>query len=141
MRFPLVTHRVEDGDGVGQPVAFAVLCLEDEGSTKRFLNFIAGNNDISRTKVAVVDKDMSEINAIRQEWPHVSVILCYFHVIRAIDRKMTAMKMSADEKEKCENVSLSLHLFIYTVCPGIKFFINIFSVSPLLFNTLNFALY
>lgn len=94
-----MTHRVEDGDGVGQPVAFAVLWREDEESIKEFLNFIGGNNDISRTKVAAVDKDLSEINAIKQEWPHVSVILCYFHVIRAIDRRMTAMKTSADEKE------------------------------------------
>jgi transposase-like protein len=108
MRYPLSTVLAEDSDGIGQPVAFALLAREDEASIKGFLNFISKNNNMERTQTVIVDKDQAEINAVKAEWPHVRIMICYFHIIKALDRKLASSGMSADDKAACGKVSILL---------------------------------
>ena len=98
MRYPLFTLLVEDGDGLGQPVAFAIMAREDQSHVEGFLKYFGEANDMSRTHCVVVDKDMAEINAVKKCW-NFPVLICYFHVLRAIDRHLASTNMSAEEKE------------------------------------------
>lgn len=106
MQIPLFTLLVEDGNGVGQPVAFGLMTTEDQAHIEGFLNFFKKHNDTSTTKCIVVDKDLAEINAIKSVLGHVHVIICYFHVLRAIDRHLTSvMHLSSDKLTTCLEVS------------------------------------
>lgn len=106
MMFPLFTLLVEDGHGSGQPVAFGVMVHEDQLHIESFLRFFSTANAICRTECVVVDKDLAEINAVRSVWPSVRLIVCYFHVLKAVDRHLTAMRLSDEQREKCFDVSM-----------------------------------
>lgn len=104
MRYPLFTLLAEDGEGCGQPVAFGLLAREDQEHIEMFLNNFAANNDIHNTVITVVDKDMAEINAVNKCWPACHVIICYFHVLRAVDRHLATANLSASDKHHCSEV-------------------------------------
>lgn len=101
MRYALCTLLVEDGEGRGQPVAFAILAREDQEHIETFLTLFMNENDMSQTVVTVVDKDMAEINAIKKCWPTTHLVICYFHVLRAIDRYLATSALSQSDKESC----------------------------------------
>jgi len=46
--------------------------------------FTAFVGDVSRDKMLMVDKDYKEINAASEVLPHVSILLCHFHVVKAM---------------------------------------------------------
>lgn len=108
MRYPLYTLLVEDGHGVGQPVAFGLLAREDQNHIEHFLNYFAECNNLENTQCVITDKDMAEINAVNKCWK-VPVLICYFHVLRAIDRHLASTQMSSDEKELC---CLVMHMLL-----------------------------
>ncbi|XP_047129191.1 uncharacterized protein LOC124809264 [Hydra vulgaris] len=100
-RYPLFTLLVEDCDGVGQPIAFAIMTSEDQNHIEKFLEYFAECNDISKTQCVVVDKDVAEINAINKCWNNVKVLICYFHVLRAIDRHLNLLRLDQTQNELC----------------------------------------
>jgi len=104
MRYPLYTLLVEDGHGIGQPVAFALMAREDQAHIEEFLNYFATCNSLDNTQCVVTDKDLAEINAVKKSW-NVPVLMCYFHVLRAIDRHLAGTQMTAEDKELCCLVS------------------------------------
>ena len=107
MCYPLYTLLVEDNDGVGQPVAFGLLRREDTAHIKEFLNFFKANNGMQRTEAVVTDKDMAEISAVHECWPNVSVIICRFHILRAIEKHLSSTSMSKCDQLSCCEVSAS----------------------------------
>jgi len=98
MSYPLFTLVVEDGDGVGQPVALVLIAREDQVHIEQCLNYFGDANDLSGTHCVVLDKDMEEINAVKNCWD-LSVVIYYFHMLRAIDRHLASTHMSAEQKE------------------------------------------
>jgi len=104
MRYPLFTLLVEDGHGIGQPVAFATIAKEDQAHIEEFFKYFASCNSMENTQCVVTDKDLAEINALKQTWK-VPVPVCYFHVLRAIDRHLAGSQMSAEDKQLCCLVS------------------------------------
>ena len=48
--------------------------------------------DASQTKTLMVDKDYKEINAASEVLPHVSILLCHFHVVKAMRSRIMQLK-------------------------------------------------
>jgi len=119
MRYPLYTLLAEDADGVGQPVAFALLAREDQTHVEHFLRYFAECNSLSNTQCVVVDKDLAEINAMKNCW-QIPVLICYFHVLWAIDRHLAGTQMAAEDKELCCLVSallrwINVHVGLFSI--------------------------
>lgn len=67
-------------------VAAALLRKEDHLSIGTFLEiFKEANPSSSQLKTIVVDKDLAEIKAIKNQFPDVKIILCYWHNICNIE--------------------------------------------------------
>ena len=48
-----------------------------------------------------MDKDQKEIDAVKEEYPNAHVIICHFHCLQAVDRRLVIAKLeSVDLREQ-----------------------------------------
>ncbi|KAG3239449.1 hypothetical protein PI124_g15614 [Phytophthora idaei] len=59
-------------------------CLTDVIEAFKF-----SNSSWEPIRVIAIDKDMGELSLLESHFPHVKVILCYFHLKKYIRSKMT----------------------------------------------------
>jgi len=84
MQMPLYTIAVVDRDGLGQPVAHAILAREDQTHIGMFLEDVMNWHPECATSTFVTDKDFAEINAIKSVLPSAKIFLCRFHIMKAV---------------------------------------------------------
>lgn len=79
---PLYVVMVEDGNGKGAAVAYALLANERKESIFFFLNTLLKTNPLVKDLATcfIVDKDFTQINVIESLFSKAQVILCRFHV-------------------------------------------------------------
>ena len=73
--YPLFAIMAEDGDGRGKPVAYCFLRSETKDNLEKVLNYFCNFNDTSRTKIVMVDKDLSVINVLKSKLPDANILL------------------------------------------------------------------
>lgn len=49
-----------------------------------------------KTQVVLTDKDCREINAVQEVFPHAVHLLCNFHTLAAVDRRLGDANLSRD---------------------------------------------
>lgn len=77
-------------NGQGQVAALFLLAHVTSANISKMLLIFRQRNVISEaTKVIFTDKDFSEREAIRQIFPHVNLLLCFFHTLKTFRSKMT----------------------------------------------------
>lgn len=54
----------------------------------RFYFIFFQKNDVTKTTVVLTDKDCKELTAIHEVFPHAKSLLCTFHVLQAVDRRL-----------------------------------------------------
>ena len=104
---PLYTLAVVDRHGHGLPVVQALLTREDQQHIQLFLASafrLAGNNMDVDNCVFVLDKDFAEINAVKASFPNVKIILCRFHVLKAIHDELHKLHVTSEEKDELMKV-------------------------------------
>lgn len=108
---PLYVFSVVDGNRQGQVVAYGI--LKDERAAtllSLFLEFERHSNLSQKVKVVMVDKDLNEISKIMEVYPHVSIMLCRFHVLKAF-RSGTADHC---DKENRDQIRGLLETMVYS---------------------------
>ena len=65
--YPLLTMMVEDGDGRGKPVAYCFQRSETKVNLEKILDYFCRTNDTSKTKIVMVDKDITEISVLKSK--------------------------------------------------------------------------
>ncbi|GFO09051.1 Zinc finger swim domain-containing protein 3 [Plakobranchus ocellatus] len=108
--FPLYQVMVEDGCGRGRAVLYAFVRQETADILKTmfaiFVDFMVdANKNIS---FAMTDKDPNEINAIKDNLPHVSTMLCAFHVHKALRAKIQKLQCSKEVKDRLQQLAYVL---------------------------------
>lgn len=85
LHMPLFVLVVQDGSGLSHVVAYAFVSSEQQHVVTRLLQtFVEENPAAIDTKVVIVDKDFTEVNAVKAAFPGSPVVqLCEFHVKRA----------------------------------------------------------
>lgn len=102
---PLYTLAVVDQHGCGRPVIQALMYREDQAHIATFLlasKKLAQDSDINidlGNSIFLVDKDMAEIGALHTVFPGQTVLLCRFHVMRALTDEMKKQSLTAADKE------------------------------------------
>ncbi|XP_070546630.1 uncharacterized protein [Ptychodera flava] len=80
---------VRDTFGHGTPIAFFVISQENEKNIHTcFEKFKITNPEVS-PRAFMVDKDYKEIHVISSLYPMSDVLLCWFHVLQAVQRWLT----------------------------------------------------
>ncbi|XP_005107058.2 uncharacterized protein LOC101856836 [Aplysia californica] len=83
--YPIVVFSVVDGDNCGQCVGYGVVRDEQMSTlSSLFGEFVRMNEDVS-VKTVVVDKDASEIGALKETMGECDLVLCRFHVCKSLD--------------------------------------------------------
>ncbi|XP_049517097.1 uncharacterized protein LOC119441311 isoform X2 [Dermacentor silvarum] len=101
-RMPLFVFMVEDGAGASHVVAYAFVASEQQHVVTKLLEtFVNANSAAARTNVVIVDKDFTEIAAIRETFhSRPAVQLCQFHVMKAFRAAAGQLAHSAEERER-----------------------------------------
>lgn len=102
LKMPLFVFVVQDGCGESQVIAYAFVASEQCHHVTEMLNLFVKENPCSEnTGVIVVDKDFTEISAIRSAFPSApSIQLCQFHVMKAFRTAASHLARSAEERDK-----------------------------------------
>ena len=88
-----------DGFGSGRMVFAALLQDEQESSLSRMVKcFKESNPAWDRIKTVVIDKDFAEVKALRAAFPNARILLCTFHVMKAMKLKISTLQLGVDEK-------------------------------------------
>ncbi|XP_034248609.1 uncharacterized protein LOC117649731 [Thrips palmi] len=93
-QMPVVVFMVMDGHGAGRVGGYAFVANELKVTLKKVLECLKqslGNDTVQKMKVVVVDKDYSEIGALREVFPHCSIQLCDFHVSKTFKKKTSEL--------------------------------------------------
>ena len=94
-------------NGESEIVAVFLTSCEDCHSLSTALQlFKAKNPNWCQVRTVMTDKDMAERDAIRNELPQASLLLCLFHVLRAMGREVTTSKMSISEPQRSSALQL-----------------------------------
>ena len=62
--------------------------------------FCAANPAVTHTRTVVTDKDFTEISAVESVMQHVSLQLCTFHCIKAVQKTTASLSVSPDVKSE-----------------------------------------
>ena len=98
--YPLFAIMAEDGDGRGKPVAYCFLRSETKDNLEKVLNYFCNFNDTSRTKIVMVDKDLSVINVLKSKLPDANILLCKFHVMKYFKKKISELDCKNIERQE-----------------------------------------
>ena len=74
----------------GQIVAYAVVSNETRDTVTKLLEVFVSDNIAVKEKIetVMIDKDFAEMKAIEALLPGANILICKFHVLRAIQRAM-----------------------------------------------------
>ncbi|OCH85629.1 hypothetical protein OBBRIDRAFT_739561 [Obba rivulosa] len=84
--------------GSGLPLGFLLLQSNgsgDKGAKARFLSEFLGHLKKKWTilpKITLSDKDLSEIHAMREQFPEAKHQLCFWHALRAIKKRLATLR-------------------------------------------------
>lgn len=98
--YALYVFLIKDGHGYGQPVGFGFLRNETaECVTLLIQDFLDVMGSCSGTRVVFIDKDFTEAEALSAALPHASILLCYFHVVKYLNRVIADLVIDKDQKK------------------------------------------
>lgn len=101
LRMPLYILLAMGSNGESEIVAFFLTAGEDTAILTDMLNmFKSKNPKWQDMKTVFTDKDMSERDAVKKVFPDVALLLCIFHVLRAMSREITTTKMGITEEQR-----------------------------------------
>ncbi|GFO03884.1 Zinc finger swim domain-containing protein 1 [Plakobranchus ocellatus] len=84
---PLFVFMTCDGENAGIVVAYALVIDEKSSTVSHIIDIFKSNNDCSSLSSVTIDKDFSELRAVKEKLPHAEIILCKFHVLKAFEER------------------------------------------------------
>lgn len=94
LRMPLYLMIVLDSNGQSEIVASFLTSVETEVAILKMVkSFKLHNANWSATKAIVTDKDFTERNVFKKEFPSASLVICLFHALQSLRREITCDKL------------------------------------------------
>ncbi|OWY96049.1 Secreted protein [Phytophthora megakarya] len=82
-----------DSFGAGQFVQHSVIEINSDWHLRKVIDhFKSANTTWDNIGVVMVDKDMKEVDVIREEFSNAHVLLCHFHVLKFLQRIVKDLK-------------------------------------------------
>lgn len=106
-RMPVTILMTTDGHGNGRSVGYAFLANEKSVTIEQVISACKSSItevDANKIKTVVIDKDYSELKAIKNVLPVANIQLCNFHVSRALKKKATALKENEAVKSLLQSI-------------------------------------
>ncbi|XP_031329334.1 protein FAR1-RELATED SEQUENCE 5-like isoform X1 [Photinus pyralis] len=96
-----------DGNGQSEIVSTFLMADESKSAIEVMIKTFKYKNEAwVKTVTILTDKDMTERNIFKNEFPHADVLLCLFHTLRTFRREITIERMAIkkETREKCLQV-------------------------------------
>ena len=101
LRMPLYVILAVDGNGESEIVClWIVQCEDKETITSLLVEFKKHNDEWSLIKCIMSDKDMTERNIIKEQFPQANLLICLFHTLRTFRREITCEKLGISQGER-----------------------------------------
>ena len=101
LRMPLYVFLVSDGNGQSEIVATCLVSSEQRTVIDKMLAIFKSHNlSWKNTKIILTDKDMTECKALKYAFPHVTLQLCLFHILRSFGREVTTTATAIHAAER-----------------------------------------
>lgn len=107
--YPLYHFVITDSYGLTRSIFYAFVKNEKQYFVDMVISIFCKEMDnINITKTVFVDKDSTEINAINKFLPKAKILLCSFHVEKAMKSKIKSLSITKFEKNMLNSYSKSL---------------------------------
>jgi hypothetical protein len=106
--FILYIFLAQDKNLAGVPIAFCLMKTETTGNMEFMYKMFSELFDAKKIKVIMIDKDLQNIEILKRFFPHVSLLLCTFHVIKYLKSIFADYDLDKGEKEKMLQVIFSM---------------------------------
>ena len=94
LRMPLYLMIVLDSNGQSEIVATFLTAVETEVAIMKMVKaFKSHNANCTCTTAIVSDKDFTERNVFKREFPNASLVICLFHALQNLRREITCDKL------------------------------------------------
>lgn len=94
LRMPEYLLICVDANGESEIVGVWIVMNEEKSTIVRMSEcFKKHNPNHNQIEVVVIDKDMTERDTLKEQFPRASIQLCLFHTLRAFKREITTIKM------------------------------------------------
>ena len=101
-KLPVILVVLQDSNNMTQIVAVGILSDESSLTLEAFFNIFRSENEeaCAKVKCIMTDKDLTERKVIKQVFPHASLYLCQFHVLKVFSRTITRSQMKITTAER-----------------------------------------
>eukprot|EP00102_Acyrthosiphon_pisum_P020606 XP_016657816.1 PREDICTED: zinc finger SWIM domain-containing protein 1-like [Acyrthosiphon pisum] len=102
---------VVDSNGLSEIVGFCLLTSEDQENVSDMAStFKKHNPQWKNIKCIMADKDFTERNVFKQQFPSSQILICIFHCLRSMSREITSekMKINSEERAMCLEIIQSI---------------------------------
>ena len=94
LRMPLYLMIVLDSNGQSEIVAVFLTSIETKVAIMKMVKaFKSHNSNWNATTAIVTDKDFTERDVFKQEFPNASLVICLFHALQNFRREVTCDKL------------------------------------------------
>lgn len=101
LRMPLYVLLAVDGNGESEVVClWIVQCEDKETITSLLVEFKKHNDQWSLIKCVMSDKDMTERNIMKEQFPQANLLICLFHTLRTFRREISCEKLGISQGER-----------------------------------------
>ena len=111
LRMPLYSFLIMDSNGHGRIAAYCFVSNEKKATLESVIQTFANSYDTKRINTVIIDKDFNEIAAVKAVLPNVTIQICRFHVLQAMQRELRKMKGTQEDKSRCMKI---LQEIVYT---------------------------
>ncbi|XP_076144157.1 uncharacterized protein LOC143126130 [Alosa pseudoharengus] len=111
--------------GRGVPFAYLIMSHESSATLQLCLTKLCSRNPNFYPRSVMIDRDLKELNAIRQVFPNTKVLLCWFHVLQAVHRWLTSRDGGNLSTEERNTVMHGMHSM--KACSTEEKFVTVFN--------------
>lgn len=98
--YPLYAFIVQDQSLRGLPIAFCLMRRETTVNMEYMYQCLSTVLDSSKCQIIMVDKDLQNLDLIREYFPNSRLLLCTFHVIKYIRSILSQFSNTVGEKKE-----------------------------------------
>ena len=102
---------VQNSNGEGRPVAYCWMNAETKVNLEFCYQALKSCKDLPDIKVIMVDKDLTNINVLKQFFPNAKILYCLFHVIKWL--KGVISKLNFQEVDMKNKVMVELKAMVW----------------------------
>jgi len=101
LHMPLYILLAIDGNGESEIVCLWVVQSEDKVTiTNLFVEFKKVNENATLIQCVMTDKDMTERDVIKEQFPQAALAICLFHTLRTMRREISCDKLGISQGER-----------------------------------------